>query len=94
MEAAWLSFVAWTVRFKLPDPETFSHNSEAMSNLLAAYLEFAYGSGKPFSNGKMAVLVVQDRYRHLRKSLQAAWDTLTTWELDVPLVMHTPLLKN
>ena len=91
MDTAWLSFVAWSVQFLGIHPEQFEKSCERMSELLAGYLEFAYSRGKPFSQGKMAVLAVQDKYRTMRKRLQKAWDALGTWEIELPLTMHTPL---
>ena len=91
MQGAWIAFVAWAVKFVGLHPEVFEKSCEGMSELLAGYIEYTYKSGKPFSHGKLALLAVQDRYRSMRKHLQSAWDTLSTWELEIPLSMHTPI---
>ena len=90
LNSAWIGLLNFCAVWGLPSPDLLEDDVRSMGLVVAAYIQHLYSSGRPFSHGKMAVLSVQNKYRHLRRQLQLPWDFLSTWALELPLTMRRP----
>jgi hypothetical protein len=91
LEACLSAFVSWSVLHNLPHPFKLARSPRHIAEQLIKYVEYLYREGRAFSVAKLTVLSLQNKYRHLKGNLQAAWDLLVTWQLELPLQMRTPM---
>jgi hypothetical protein len=61
-----------------------------ISDSLAAYGEFLYSRGDAHGTFVDTINSVVDKFRHLRRQLQAAKDVAEAWKLLMPVANHVP----
>ena len=84
-----LALVAWGKRsrcdiMQIDDPIV-------MDSYLERFVEESYAANGCFHDCKHAILWVQYRRRHWRRSLPRAWDVMRSWEFQRPSHSRTPL---
>ena len=62
-----------------------------INELLVSYCQFCYDSGKAYWVALYAVLGIQTIARALKGQLRAAFDSLQTWKLSMPIHSRLPL---
>ena len=91
LAACMSAFVSWSTLHNFPHPSELAHSPSDISDLLIQYVEYLYRDGGAFSVAKLTVLSLENKYQHLKGNLQAAWDLLAIWQLELPLQVRIPM---
>ena len=91
LNKAWDGLLTWCHVQDRLSPESCSRDPERMNALLIDHIQFLHEERRGVSAGKHALLSIHHRYPHLRPSLQAAWDSVKSWEQLDPVRLRQPI---
>ena len=66
-------------------------NLAVVKEVLVAYLQYLYETGRPYSHGPFTLAAVQYFHRSLWGSLKSAWAALKTWQTAEPGDLRAPM---
>ena len=96
LQAEFKLLRAWSLRKK---PLQNFEDYDQLDQHLEAFVQEMYASARGSSSKlpqllertKHAILGVQHEYRHIQGHLRATWESLFTWELEMPVTTRTPV---
>lgn len=90
LEASYGALSSWAVVHHRDGPFLCLDDADAMNSLLIDYIQDLFDREQPISQARHAVLAVQFRHRHLWRQLKSSWDSVKSWEMQVPLKLRVP----
>jgi hypothetical protein len=77
--------------FKLPFPGMLLHRLVELNLLLIAHAQWLYSGGGQLRHARHAILGVQHLYPATRKQLKDAWNSIESWQSEVPSTPYIPI---
>ena len=90
LASAW-RFVAWFLACRGVCWEGRGPTIGAANAALVEIIQYVYDRGRALGEATMLVLACQRKFPRLRRHLGQAWDSITSWKLEEPLGMRTPM---
>lgn len=91
LDFAWAALADWSRQQKTSYGEWWKHPDSA-NQISTEFLDYIHDTGRHrIWAGRHAILAVQARYRFLKGKLKRAWDSLSSWQLEIPLNSRLPI---
>ena len=91
MGNAYVRLNGWCLVNQRSRIEDVQHGFAQLNAILTDHIQFLFENQYGVSAGRHAILCVQHRRRRTRPFLVQAWDSVKSWEMQVPIKLRTPL---
>ena len=93
LELALCQFAEFLGGTDLPPLCQLVRKPDRLSRALAEYVQYLYDKVAPQQRATHAILAVQRRWPHCRRRLTLAWESITSWRLQMPSQPRRPISK-
>ncbi len=91
LDRAYDRLVMWCVVNNWSRPDEIIHDFDTLNKMLSTHVQYLYDEKFGVSAGRLALLSVQNKYRHTKSQLHYAWDAVKSWEMLAPVSLRVPM---